>query len=125
MQYSPKLKKVMAKIQAILNEEDIAGSVVLHTPGHAEYFMKVDPSYSCAKIEGDMLRIKAKLQEDFQGDKKAWTKKMTDTVNMISLMADSNLHNGNSLVEMMKLLREKFEIEETDHDHSSHTTQNN
>jgi len=31
MQYSPKLKKAMEEIKAILKRDDIAGIVVLHT----------------------------------------------------------------------------------------------
>lgn len=50
MQYSPKLKKAMEDIKKILHENDIAGFVVLHTPGFSEYLNRVDPSYSCAKL---------------------------------------------------------------------------
>jgi hypothetical protein len=31
MQYSPKLKKAMEEIKAVLNKHDIAASVILHT----------------------------------------------------------------------------------------------
>lgn len=46
MQYSPKLKKAMAEIKAIADKYDIAAIVCLHTPGHGEYLLKVDPLYS-------------------------------------------------------------------------------
>lgn len=81
MQYSPKLKTAMERIKAILKEYDIAGAVILHSPGFSEYLIKIDASYSCAKFEADYLRVKAKLQEDFDGDKDAWTQKITYTVN--------------------------------------------
>ena len=44
MQYSPKLKRVLAEIKAILDKEDIAGSIVLHTPGFGEFLLKIDTS---------------------------------------------------------------------------------
>ena len=60
MQYSIKLKKAMAEIKDILDKYDIAGCVVIHTPGHTEYALKLDPSYSCAKLERGQLRFKTK-----------------------------------------------------------------
>jgi len=69
MQYSPKLKVAMEEIKAILAKNDIAGMVLLHTPGHGEYFIKVDPTYSCAFIENEKLRIRSKLAE-YGGDRK-------------------------------------------------------
>jgi hypothetical protein len=50
MKYSPKLRTAMEEIKAVIKKHDIAGVVVLHTPGYGEHFIKIDPSYSCAKI---------------------------------------------------------------------------
>lgn len=61
MQYSPKLKKAMEEIKRILKDHDIAASVVLHTPGHSEYYLRINPSYSCATLNKGELRVKAKL----------------------------------------------------------------
>lgn len=88
MQYSPKLKKAMELIKDILKDNDIAGIVVLHTPGHSEFLMGLETSYSCAKFEGDTLRVKAKLA-DFNGDKEAWALKMATTSNMLSLLSET------------------------------------
>jgi hypothetical protein len=125
MKYSPKLKTAMERIKAICKEYDIAASIVLHTPGFSEYLLKVDTTYSCAKFEGDFLRIKAKLEEDFQGDKQAWNKKVSDTVNMFTHFTDVN---GNTFLNTTKILEElakKIDIENSKGNHSSHTTQNN
>ena len=124
MQYSPKLKKAMAQIKTILDENDIAGSVVLHTPGFAEYLIKVDPTYACTKVEGDMVRIKAKLV-DFNGDKEAWSKKITDTVNMLECLAESNGRNALNIYSVLDELNKKLDIESGTSSHTSHTTQNN
>lgn len=125
MQYSPKLKKAMEQIKSIMNDNDIGGFVVLHSPGNSEYFTKVDPSYSCAKFEGDNLRVRAKLQEDFQGNKKAWHKKVTDTVNLFQHIEDvAGIHFINFSA-VIKQLEKQIEIDSTKGGHSSHTTQNN
>ncbi|GAB3518530.1 hypothetical protein [Emticicia fontis] len=84
MNYSPKLKRVMAQIKEILEKEDLAGAIVLHTKQHGlnftEFFMKIDPSLSCAKFEGDKIRIKGKAVEK---------EKMVYTVNMLNMMAET------------------------------------
>ena len=125
MNYSPKLKTAMERINAILKEYDIAACIALHTPGFSEYLVKVDASYSCAKFEGDFLRIKANLQEDFDGDKVAQNKKVTDTVNMITHFAEVNSNTALGMNKMLLKLNETFIIETTGNGHSSHTTQNN
>lgn len=125
MNYSPKLKTAMERIKAILKEYDIAASVVLHTPGFNEYLLKIDPTYSCAKFEGDQLRIKAKLQDDFGGDKIAWNKKVSDTVNMIDGLGDISGRTALQLFETMDMLKKYVEIDKKGGNHTSHTTQNN
>ena len=125
MQYSPKLKTAMDRIKAILKEYDINATVCLHTPGFSELLMKVDASYSCAKIEGDVLRIKAKLQEDFNGDKEAWNKKVADTVNMIVHFQDINGQLFMQADKAYEMLKKHIDIENDRGNISSHTTQNN
>jgi hypothetical protein len=125
MQYSPKLKKAMEEIKAILKKHDVGGVVILHTPGHSEYLHKLDPSYSCAKVDGNEVRIRAKLQEDFKGDKDAWYKKVRDTVNMFNLLASTCGNTAMSLFEISQKLDSIVDAEHTDLGHSSHTDQNN
>lgn len=124
MQYNPKLKKAMAQIKAILDENDISGSVVIHTPGFAEYLLKLNPTYACTTVEGDMIRIKAKLAE-FNGDKEAWTKKISDTVNMLECLAESNGKNALNIYSILDKLKEKIDFDSGPSNHTSHTAQNN
>lgn len=125
MKFNPKLKNAMEEIKSILNEYDIAGSVILHSPGFSEYFTKINPSYSCAKFDGDGIRVKAKLNEDFNGDKKAWNKKVTDTVNMIEHIADVSGKLSLTMFSVIEMLEKYIDIESEDGNHTSHTTQNN
>ena len=110
MQYSPKLKNAMKEINEILNKHDIGGLVILHTPGHGEFLMKVDPTYSCAKLNGNEMRVRAKLQEDFNGDKEAWTKKITDTVNMFETFFEVGMMMVENVARMDDLLKTKVEV---------------
>lgn len=125
MQYSPKLKIAAEEIKAVLEKHDIAGLVVLHTPGHAEYLMKVNPTYSCAKLENDGIRIKAKLQEDFNGDKKAWETTVRDTSNMLNLISEVGGKIVLSVIELSQILDQKVDARHDDGGHTSHSTQNN
>lgn len=125
MQYSPKLKQAAEEIKKILERHDIAGSIVIHTPGHSEYVSKLDTSYSCAYFEGDMIRIRAKLQEDFNGDKELWTQRVQDTVNMIHHLGNTSRNVSLSFFALEDKLKETVKIDYYGGGHSSHTTQNN
>lgn len=124
MQYSPKLKKAMEEIKAVIKKHDIAGMVVLHTPGHSEYFIALSPSYSCAKVEHGQVRVKAKLT-DFGGDKKEWTLKVTDTSNMLNLIGEVAGRTALTIMELSKQVDKAVNAEHTGGGHSSHTEQNN
>lgn len=123
MQYSPKLKKAMEDIKAVLNKYDIAAMVVLHTPGHSEYLMRIDPTYSCAKTDGDSIRIKAKIK-DFP-DKKAWEERVSNTSNMLSLLGEVGGRTSINIMEVSKQLDKIVDAEHFDGGHTSHTEQNN
>ena len=83
---SPKLKAVRAEIEALLKKHDVAGHVVLHTPGFGEVFAHLTPSYS--KISGLLptIRIRSKA-EDYGGDREAQRRHLEATANMVSTMA--------------------------------------
>jgi hypothetical protein len=88
MQFSPKLKKAMNEIKFILQKHDIAGVVVLHTPGHGEELCHLTPTYSCANLHANgELRFKAKAA-DFGGDTKKRDQKITDTSNMMAILSE-------------------------------------
>jgi len=124
MSYSPKLKKAIAEIKKIMEEYDVAGVVAIHTPGHAETLYKIDPSYSCAKLEWsnqqglNMLRIKA-TEKDCNGDKKKRDQMLSDTVNMFSLLEVTVGKMAYDTMEAMDLLKKHLDIKNTDTDFTS------
>lgn len=129
MQFSPKLKKAMAEIKEILDKHDIAGAVFLHTPGHGEHMLKVDPSYSCAfwnftpGEEG--IRVRTRLQEDYGGDTAKRNQAQTDTVNMFSIFADMMGPHAIGMIDMLEMLGKHFDIDEEKGGATSQTTQDN
>lgn len=84
----PKLKTARAEIEAILRKHDLAGVVVLHTPGMTEFFYDVQPSYSCAWIDQDrnMVRIKS-LGADYGGNRAAQRLAQASTANLFHGLA--------------------------------------
>lgn len=125
MQYHPKLKKAAVEINKILKDNDIAGIVVLHTPGFSEYITNLDPSYACTIVNNEGIRVRAKLQEDFNGDRQAWTKKVTDTVNMIRHIEETTARILYPIMELSEKLEKTLDIDDIGGTHTSHTTQNN
>jgi hypothetical protein len=114
MKFDPKLKNAMKDIKAILDKYDINGSIVLHSPGFGEHFMKVDASYSCAKIEpspqGLQFKIKAKKEE---------LQKIEDTVNTIIIIDDLISYHQDVCLQVMKSVKQTLEIDAQKGDHTN------
>ena len=124
MQYSPKLKKAMEEIKGIIKRYDVGAVVVLHLPNNSEFYQQISPTYSCAKHNGDHVRIRAKLA-DFNGDKEAWTKKVTDTSNMLNLLGTTAGKTAMMLLDVSEQLDKIIDAEHGNEGLTSHTTQNN
>lgn len=114
----------MEEVKGILRKYDIAALVVLHTPGHSEYLMHVETTYSCAKYNGDLLRVKARLK-DYNGNKELWTEKVTDTSNMFNLLGEVGGRISIALMDVSETVDKIVQAEHTSGDHTSHTQQNN
>ncbi len=122
MQYSPKLKKAMEQIKNILKENDIAGFVVLHTPGFSEYLNHFETSYSCAKlVDGDvMLKINSK---EIGIDKARIIAR--DSLNMMTHLAKATGEHAMLYINAEKILKDKFGGEDLPGEETSHIQQNN
>jgi hypothetical protein len=83
-----RLKLARTEIEAVLRKYDVAGVAVLHTPGMAEWFYDMRPSYSCAWVDesAQILRMKSKLT-DYGGDREAQLREQAQTANMVASFA--------------------------------------
>lgn len=124
MKYHPKLKIAIEEIKAILQKHDIAGMVVIHTPGFAEFMLEISPSYSCARMEGPGIRFRAK-KSDFNGDAKARDQKISDTTNMLHNISQMGGNASLQLLEMSNMLDNITKAEHSGSGLSSHESQNN
>lgn len=115
MQYSPKLKKAMEEIKAILKKHDIAGSVILHTPGFSEYLNHIEPSYSLMWFENGRCRIKAKKDN----------KHLADTVNMIHHFGTISGQQALAYMDLEDQLKAQMDIDHGPGNHTDHNQQNN
>lgn len=120
MNYSPKLKKVISEIEKILKENDVAGMVVVHTPGNTEYLLKLDASYSAATVEANQkIRVKAMMSEF--PTKEDWVRKVTDTSNMLSMISEAA---GLITLSVMDLSTQLDKTVNAEHTKTRHTGDN-
>lgn len=86
-----RLKVARLEVEAILKKHDLAGVVVLHTPGLAEFFYDIRPSYSCISIDETVgaLRVRSRLQQDYGGDSTAQAHDQAATANLARALADN------------------------------------
>ncbi len=82
-QFSAKLRQASAEIKAILKKHDIAGYIHLFEPGHIEYVLKINPSWSVVDVnEKGQLKITPPIE--VVGRPELAKKKIADTVNMLA-----------------------------------------
>lgn len=89
----PRLKIARTEIEAVLRKHDLAGVVVLHTPGMSEFFYDIRPSYSCVWIDeaARVVRVKS-LVADYGDDRAAQLHDQAATANMAAAIADNLMH---------------------------------
>ncbi len=114
----------MVEIKKILDDYDVAGIVVIHTPGNTEYLAKLETGYSACKVDGEKLHVRAKL-EDFQGNKAARDKKLADTSNMFKMLTETTIEVVYPLVTVSDELDKKLGAEHSDGGHTTSITQDN
>jgi hypothetical protein len=126
MNYSPKLKVAMEEIKGILAKHDIGGSIVLHTPGFGEHFIKIDPSYSGMKFEhhGPEQAVRIKIKASEMGKDHA-NKVATDTCNMSHILTTLVGNHAMMLIEMDETLEKHFDSDHKGGGHSSNQSQMN
>ena len=120
LNYSIKLKEAMAEIKATLKKYDIAGHVVLHEPGFSEYLIEVSPSWSMLKVEGNAIRFRSKLVEDFGGDRAAQIAANTATTSLIRMLADALIRDTNTFEELYSMLLQHWDITHSEGIHTHH-----
>ncbi len=118
----------MAEIKEVLIRHDIAGFIVLHTPGHIEYLNHVTPSYSCAFVDehpekGSGIRVKLVTAE--VGKEKA-AELANGTANMITNFATIIGKHALLYMSADEMIRQKWNIEDLPGaGETGHTQQNN
>lgn len=124
MQYSPKLKKAMEQIKQIINENDLAAHVVLHTPGFSEYFLKIDPTYAAIEHSSNAVVIKGKkMHWGSTGERDI---KVANTCNMLMHLTKNAAHTFMMLDPISQQADQVYETEYLkDGGDTSHEQQNN
>ena len=113
----------MEQIKAILKEHDVAGFVVLHTPGHVEFLNKVNPTYSCAQLEDGQLRMKSKKEDD--PDTAAQLDHQRNTCDMLYGISKQIGAHALLYLDASAKLDEHLNATHNESDITSHESQNN
>jgi hypothetical protein len=127
MQYSPKLKMAMTAIQAIMKQHDIAGVVVLHTPGFGEFFTKIDTTYSGARFvtQGNQTGLHFKVKAAELGGREQANIVAASTANMFQILADNLAPITMMMIEGAEKANHIFQAEHTKGRRSGNEEQNN
>lgn len=109
-----RLKVARLEIEALLKKHDLAGVVVLHTPGMSEFFYDVRPSYSCMWIDdvASAVRVKS-LAADYGGDRQAQLHDQAATANMAAAMADNLLQAAKMFAHVQRFVDHATRAEHT------------
>lgn len=101
----------MAEIKAIMDKHDIAGLVVLHTPGFGEHMLKMDPSYSSIKAEtiigasGEIQTgLRLKVNQETHPNRKDAERAISDSVNMVDTLCSLTAGRAQELFSLMDFI---------------------
>jgi hypothetical protein len=114
--FDPKLKMAADDIKKILDQYDIAGVAVLHSPTHTEFLMKVDTDHSLAKMDGKKFKVDDIEPTIFlnDDDKKQWENNRREmifkTLNMVINLQIVATNVVVALSQAQGYIREKFNI---------------
>lgn len=107
-----RLKIARAEIEAVLKRHDLGGAVVLHTPGMAEFFYDVQPSYSCAWIDqaAGIVRMKSKAA-DYAGDVDAQLRDQAATAQLFNALGMDCSKAGLMFLDVSDVVDKAFNVE--------------
>lgn len=110
-----RLKVARLEIEAVLKQHDLAAVVVLHTPGMAEFFYDIRPSYSVCSIDEKvpMVRIASKLDRDHGGDVAKQQRDHAATANMTASLAGELGHAALMFLGVDKVVTKALRAEHT------------
>lgn len=107
-----KLKVAAEEIKEVLRKHDIAGSIMLHTPGHGEFINHLLTSYSCAyQYEDESIRFYSK-SKDYNTPEEQEAK-LRDTANMLRILCEGV---GKNFMMLEPLSRKFDELVDAEHD---------
>lgn len=108
-----RLKIARLEIEAVLAKHDIAGVVLLHTPGMSEFFYNIRPSYSVCWLDeatGE-LRIKSMLDRDHGGNAAEQQHDQAATANMTETIFDGLWQAARMFGEANRIVRTALRAE--------------
>jgi hypothetical protein len=102
-----KLKIVAEEIKEVLRRHDVAAALALHTPGHGEFVLHLNPSYSCVFMyEDDAIRINSKLENYASPEEQL--QHQTNSSNMLRVLMELSAVNFQSLEGLSSMLDKKI-----------------
>lgn len=104
----PKLQIVTARIKEILEADDIAGAVILCSPSHLEFLLKLNATWNCIIEQPNGYRIRSR-REDFQTEE-ARRASNQNTSGTILGMRDVLIDQAEKLTELAQALGRHWEI---------------
>ena len=109
-----RLKVARLEIEAVLRKHDLAGVVVLHTPGMSEFVYDIRPTYSCCWVDEQVpaLRLKSKLA-DYCGDRALQMHDRAATANMVEAISDNLWQAAQMFVGVAGVVNKAFAAEHT------------
>lgn len=110
-----RLKVARLEIEAVLAKHDLAGVCVLHTPGMAEFFYSITPSYSVCWIDeaARAVRIKSAASRDHAGDLGTQLLAQAATANMTGALAGEIGRAASMFSDVDRIVSALFRAEHT------------
>lgn len=103
------LRGTMAKIEAILKEDDCAAFIIVAKPGGAHVRVSLDGTWSCARIEQDGAFSMTTAQLPAEDRQKI----VAETGNVINMIADLATQGGVEMMVASEYVNDKYGLSHT------------
>lgn len=108
-----RLKIARLEIEAVLAKHDLAGVVVLHTPGLAEFFYNIQPSYSVCWVDETVPMVRIKSVRDHAGSAAEQLHDQAATANMTVSLAGELGHTALMFLDIDRVVSRMLRAEHT------------
>lgn len=120
---SPRLARIMKLLSKEIIKDDLMASVMITDGVHGEFFLGVDPDWSCctmSRIPGGDISVKVRSHHSDYKNLEEQKEHLGRTINGLAMLYKMGTDNTASLMAILSALKKSISFEHSDEEETSH-----